>query len=187
MVVAESLAVFALAKKTIDVVSSAVDTAESATSLYQGLDKLFHVKDQVAREVKKQQPKKPKSKLHNIFNKVTKEDTEDDLSVGSVAAMVLEQKKLDRKILNLGIRIDNKFGEGTWDEILETREKMIAERKEKKRKAKQKQKQLEEEQEERWEKVWRALIELLKLIIVGIAAGGIGYLIWINRCMSGNC
>ena len=187
MVVAESLAVFALAKKTIDVVSSAVDTAESATSLYQGLDKLFHVKDQVAREVNKQQPKKPKSKLHNIFNRVTKEDADDDLSVGSVAAMVLEQKKLDRKILNLGIRIDNKFGEGTWDEIIQTREKMVAERKAKAKRKKQKQKELKEEQEERWEKIWKALIDFFKLIIVGITASGVGYLIWINRCMSGNC
>ena len=55
------------------------------------------------------------------------EDENDDLSVGAVATMVLEQKKLDREILNLGIRIDNKFGQGTWTEILETRKKMIEE------------------------------------------------------------
>ena len=187
MVVAESLAVFAVAKKTIEVVSSAVDTAENATSLYSGLDKLFRVKDQVEREVTKKKPAKPRSKLHALFTKVTKEDGDDDLSVGAVAAMVLEQKKLDRKIENLGIRIDNKFGEGTWSEILETREKMLAERKEKKRKAKKLAQKQEEKNEEIWNKVWKIFIEILKLSIVLISAFGVGYLIWINRCMSGNC
>ena len=107
MVVAESLAIFAVAKKTVELVSSAVDTAENATSLYQGLDKLFHVRDQVDKVVAKQKPKKPVSKLRAFFSATTGEDVEDELSVGNVAAMVVEKKRLDRKILNLSIKIDN--------------------------------------------------------------------------------
>lgn len=186
MVVAESLAVFALAKKTIEMVSSAVDTAESATSLYSGLDKLFHVRDQIDQAVK-QKPKKPKSKLRAFFNATTQEDVKDETSVGSVAAMVLEKKALDRKILNLGIRIDNKYGTGTWDEILATRERLIDERKEQAVLAKKKAKQKELEEKEFWSRIGGYLLEFCKLVFVLGAAWGIGWIIWVNRCTSGNC
>ena len=114
--IAESLAAFALVKGAVDAVKSAVDTAQDVQGISSGLDALFHHRDAAARELKKKEKTaKPKSKLHKFFSKKTGEDTEDELSVGAVAAMVLEQKKIDRDILNLGIRIDNKFGEGTWD------------------------------------------------------------------------
>ena len=136
--IAESLAAFALVKGAVDAVKSAVDTAQDVQGISAGLDALFHHRDAAARELKKKEkPTKPKSKLHNFFSKKTGEDTEDELSVGAVAAMVLEQKKIDRDILNLGIRIDNKFGEGTWDEILVTRKALLEERKEKRKKAKE--------------------------------------------------
>ena len=186
MVVAESVAIFALAKKTVEMVSAAVDTAENATTLYSGLDKLFHVKDQVSKVVNKK-PKKPKTRLQAFFNQTTQEDESDELSVGNVAAMVLEQKKLDRKIQNLGIRIDNKFGEGTWDEILETRERLLEERKQAKKKAKELAKQESQASEEAWNKIFKILLEGLKLILVLVFFSGVAYLIWINRCMSGNC
>ena len=186
MVVAESLAIFALAKKTIDLVSTAVDTAESAGSLYHGLDKLFHVKDQVAKHVNKK-PEKAKSKLRHFFNKTTHEDEDDELSVGSVAAMVLEQKKLDRQILNLSIRIDNKFGTGTWDEILKTREKLLEERAEKKKTARKAAKKKKIEEKEFWDKVVHYFIEFFKLVFVLASAYGIGWIIWVNRCTEGNC
>ena len=181
MVVAESLAIFALAKKTVELVSSAVDTAENATSLYQGLDKLFHVRDQVDKEVAKRKPKKPKSKLRAFFNATTQEDEDDDLSVGNVAAMVIEKKRLDRQILNLSIRIDNRLGMGTWDEILQTRETLLAERKDKALLAKKAAKQKQLEEKESWEKVTYYLMEFLKLIFILGAAWGVGYLIYINR------
>jgi hypothetical protein len=186
MVVAESLAIFALAKKTVELVSSAVDTAENATSLYQGLDRLFHVKDQVSKHINKK-PKKSKSKLRSFFNQTTQEDEEDELSVGSVAAMVLEQKKLDRKILNLSIKIDNKFGTGTWDEIISTRERLLKERAEKDKEQKKSAKRKEIEEKEFWAKIAHYFIEFFKLIFILACAYGIGWLIWINRCTEGNC
>ena len=63
MVVAESLAVFALAKTTINALKGAVDTAQDINSLYTGLDKLFHVKKQCELEVAKKKHKKTKSKF----------------------------------------------------------------------------------------------------------------------------
>lgn len=186
MVVAESLAIFAVAKKAVEVVSSAVDTAENATSLYQGLDKLFHVRDQVDKVVAKQKPKKKVSKLRAFFSATTGEDVEDDLSVGNVAAMVVEKKKLDRKILNLSIKIDNRLGPGSWDEILETRERLIEERKKQKKLERKRAKEKELEEKEFWDRVGGYVIEVLKFIFVLGAAWGIGWIIWINRCQ-GNC
>tara|TARA_Y100001963_G_C6488456_1_gene312288 strand:- start:220 stop:585 length:366 start_codon:yes stop_codon:yes gene_type:complete len=89
-----------------------------------------------------------------MFNKKMHEDEDDDLSVGAVATMVLEQKKMDREIMNLGIRIDNKFGEGTWTEILETRKKMIEEHNKQVQAQKELDKQHAEETHDFWIKVW---------------------------------
>ena len=180
--IAESLAAFALVKGAVDAVKSAVDTANDVQGISAGLDALFHHRDAAARELKKKEKTaKPKSKLHSFFSKKTGEDEEDELSVGAVAAMVLEQKKIDRDILNLGIRIDNKFGEGTWDEIIETRDKLLEERKEKRKKAKEAAAAQALEDEAFHDKIIRCLVEAGKLIAVLAAAIIAGAVIWMNR------
>jgi len=180
--IAESLAAFALVKGAVDAVKSAVDTANDVQGISAGLDALFHHRDAAARELKKKEKTaKPKSKLHKFFSKKTGEDTEDELSVGAVAAMVLEQKKIDRDILNLGIRIDNKFGEGTWDEILATRETLLEERKATRKKAKEAAAAQALEDEAFYDKIIRCIIEAGKLIGVLAAAVIAGAIIWMNR------
>ena len=95
--------------------------------------------------------------------------------------MVLEQRKTDRDILNLGIRIDNRFGQGTWDEILATREALLAERKEKRRKAKEAAAAQALEDEAFHDKIIRCIIEAGKLIGVLAAAIIAGAIVWANR------
>ncbi len=176
------MAAFALVKGTIDAVKAAVDTAQDVQGISAGLDALFHHRDAAARELKKKErTAKPKSKLHKFFSKKTGEDTEDELSVGAVAAMVLEQKKIDRDILNLGIRIDNKFGEGTWDEIIQTRDNLLEERREKRKKAKEAAAAQALEDEAFYDKIIRCIIEAGKLIGVLAAAVIAGAIIWMNR------
>ncbi len=180
--IAESLAAFALVKGAVDAVKSAVDTANDVQGISSGLDALFHHRDAAARELKKKQKtSKPKSKLHKFFSKKTGEDEEDELSVGAVAAMVLEQKKIDRDILNLGIRIDNRFGLGAWDEILATREALLAERKEKRKKAKEAAAAQALEDEAFYDKIIRCIVEAGKLIGVIAAAVIAGAIVWANR------
>ena len=116
--VAEILAGLALAKSAVSGIKSMIDTANDVSDIAHHIDDLFKSRDQVKRDIHKNQNKKPQSKMRAMFNRKMHEDEDDDLSVGAVATMVLEQKKMDREILNLGIRIDNKFGEGTWSEIL---------------------------------------------------------------------
>tara|TARA_R110002126_G_scaffold176323_1_gene324969 strand:+ start:350 stop:949 length:600 start_codon:yes stop_codon:yes gene_type:complete len=179
--IVESMAAFALVKGAVDAVKSAIDTADDVKGIYSGLDSLFKHRDAVANEVKKNKQAKPRSKMSLLFNRKTNEDTEDDLSVGNVAAMVLEQKKIDRDIKNLGIRIDNKFGPGTWEEIIETRDKMIIERNIEREKQKQAAKERIKEENAFWDKVGDIFVEIGKVILVLIVFGIVCYVIWINR------
>tara|TARA_R110000737_G_scaffold61650_1_gene88873 strand:+ start:337 stop:936 length:600 start_codon:yes stop_codon:yes gene_type:complete len=179
--IVESMAAFALVKGAVDAVKSAIDTADDVKGIYSGLDSLFKHRDAVANEVKKSEQVKPKSKMSFFFNKKTGEDKDDDLSVGNVAAMVLEQKKIDRDILNLGIRIDNKFGPGTWTEIMETRDKMIVERKIERAKQKEAAQERVKEENAFFDRVLYILGEIGKVILVFVVLGAVSYVIWINR------
>ena len=152
--VAEILAGIALAKSAVTGIKSMIDTANDVGDIAHHIDNLFKSRDQVKRDIHKNQNKKPKSKMRSMFTKTTGEDEDDDLSVGAVATMVLEQKKMDREILNLGIRIDNKFGEGTWTEILETRKRMIEEHNKQVQAQKELDKQHDIEVHDFWIKVW---------------------------------
>jgi hypothetical protein len=154
-VVAEILAGIALAKSAVSGIKSMIDTANDVNDIAHHIDNLFKSRDQVKRDINKNKnAKKSKSKMRAMFNKKMNEDEDDDLSVGAVATMVLEQKKMDREIMNLGIRIDNKFGEGTWTEILETRKKMIEEHNKQAKIQREMDKQHDIEVHEFWIKVW---------------------------------
>ena len=163
--VAEILAGLALAKSAVSGIKSMIDTANDVGDIAHHIDDLFKSRDQVKRDIHKNQNKKPQSKMRAMFNRTMKEDEDDDLSVGAVATMVLEQKKMDREILNLGIRIDNKFGEGTWDEILETRKKMIAEHKKQVEAQKEMDKVHDKEVHDFWIKVWTWTWQITVIVV----------------------
>ena len=152
--VVEILAGIALAKSAVSGIKGAIDTAKDVNDIAHHIDNLFKGQDQIKKKVAKEKRKKPKSKMRSMFTKIMKEDEEDDLSVGAVATMVLEQKKMDREILNMGIRIDNKFGWGTWDEILKTRERLIEEHKLKVAKQKKRDRIHAKESNVFWGNVW---------------------------------
>lgn len=178
--VAEILAGIALAKSAVSGIKSMIDTANDVGDIAHHIDNLFKSRDQVKRDIHKNQNKKPKSKMRSMFTKTTGEDEDDDLSVGAVATMVLEQKKMDREILNLGIRIDNKFGVGTWTEILETRKKMIAEHKKQVEAQKEMDKQHDIEVHDFWIKVWTWTWQLTVVVAVIITMWG-----WLSYASKG--
>ena len=178
--VAEILAGIALAKSAVSGIKSMIDTANDVGDIAHHIDNLFKSRDQVKRDIHKNQNKKPKSKMRSMFTKTTGEDEDDDLSVGAVATMVLEQKKMDREILNLGIRIDNKFGEGTWTEILETRKKMIEEHNKQVQAQKELDKQHDIEVHDFWIKVWTWTWQLTVVVTVIITMWG-----WLSYASKG--
>ena len=179
--VAEILAGIALAKSAVSGIKSMIDTANDVNDIAHHIDNLFKSRDQVKRDINKNQnAKKPKSKMRAMFNRTMKEDEDDDLSVGAVATMVLEQKKMDREIKNLGIRIDNKFGEGTWTEILETRKKMIEEHNKQAKIQREMDKQHDKEVHDFWIKVWTWTWQLTVVVAVFITMWG-----WLSYASKG--
>ena len=179
--VAEILAGIALAKSAVSGIKSMIDTANDVNDIAHHIDNLFKSRDQVKRDINKNQnAKKPKSKMRAMFNRTMKEDEDDDLSVGAVATMVLEQKKMDREIKNLGIRIDNKFGEGTWTEILETRKKMIEEHNKQAKIQREMSKVRADEGDDFWIKVWTWTWQLTVVVAVVITMWG-----WLSYASKG--
>ena len=160
--VVEILAGIALAKSAVSGIKSAIDAAKDVNDIAHHIDDLFRGQDQLRKKVAKDKKSKPKSKMRSMFSRKMQEDEDDDLSVGAVATMVLEQKKMDREILNLGIRIDNKFGLGTWDEILTTRKKLLEEHKAKVAKQKKIDRIHSEKSDEFWSNVlswtWQIIV-----------------------------
>ena len=180
VMVVEILAGIALAKSAVSGIKSAIDTAKDVNDIAHHIDDLFKGQDQLKKKVAKDKKSKPKSKLRAMFTKKMGEDENDDLSVGAVATMVLEQKKLDREILNLGIRIDNKFGQGTWTEILETRKKMIEEHNRQVKIQKELDKQHAKESNEFWSKVWKWIWQLTVVVTLIIIMWG-----WLSYASKG--
>lgn len=121
---------FAVARESIKLCKKALDSANDIGQISKHIDHLFHSLEKKPDTSSKKQ-KKAFSKLRTSFTKETHEEVEDDTSLGAVAADVLEHKKIERQIENLGIKIDNRFGEGTWKQILEERQHRIEEKKEK--------------------------------------------------------
>ena len=163
--VVEILAGIALAKSAVSGIKSAIDAAKDVNDIAHHIDDLFRGQDQLRKKVAKDKKSKPKSKMRSMFSRKMGEDEDDDLSVGAVATMVLEQKKMDREILNLGIRIDNKFGLGTWDEIMVTRERLIEEHKLEVAKQKKIDRIHSEKSDEFWGNVW--LFTWQSFVVVG--------------------
>ena len=183
MVVLETMAAISLVKGAVSAVNAALETADDASGIYNGLDKLFRHREAAEGHITKAKKAKP-SRLSQIFSRTTKEDIDDDLSVGAVAAAVLEKKQLDRQILNLGIRIDNKFGVGTWDEILALRADRIKERDEDRAKSAAAKKAADKDFLDALKRYAKIAGQVI-LILGGASLAG--WLVWVNRCVSGTC
>ena len=159
----------------------AVKACSDIKAISKSLDVLFEASDN------NNQNKKPRTELQKVLRERTSEDGEiDETSLASVANDVLEQKKNELNLVLLGKEIDKKFGFGSWDEILIEREK------------RQKQKTIDEskakiaarfvdESDQPKPKWFQALLIALQIVIISGAVIGIGYAIFINRCVEGRC
>ena len=141
-----------------------------------GLDNVFHAQD----EHEKNKNHKPGSSIgeknKSILQKRAKDDGSDE-SISAAAAAVIEKRQLDQQISDLKDEINRKWpsarGEkSTWDQILDEREKRIADKKER---AKQ-EKILAEERAERRRYM---LIQLAQgIVVLAVVAGISSFLYW---------
>ena len=140
-----------------------------------GLDGVFHAQDEHEKNKDHKAGSSIGAKNKSILQKRAKDAGGDD-SISSAAAAVIEKKQLDQHISDLKDEINRKWpskpGEkSTWDQILEEREKRIADKKERA-------KQDKIDAEERAERRKAILIEVAKGLAVAAIAGGIAWFLW---------
>lgn len=140
-----------------------------------GLDGVFSAQDEHEKNKDHKAGSSIGAKNKSILQKRAKDDGGDD-SISSAAAAVIEKKQLDQQIADLKDEINRKWpskpGEkSTWDQILDEREKRIADKKERAKQAKI-------DAEERVERRKVILIEVAKGLAVAAIAGGIAWFLW---------
>lgn len=126
---------FAIAKKSIELCRSALETSDDISGIAGHLDNLFQQRDKAHQNIEDAKNKKKKTKLQSYLASKTGGD-DSDTSISAITSEIVEQKQTERAILNLSIQINNKFGEGTWEQILRVRAERVKEKKERQVKAK---------------------------------------------------
>lgn len=155
--IAEVLAGISLVKASVDFIKSNVNTAKDIGEIAGAIDGLFKGND----ELQKQRTKKAKPGLGDQFG------------IQSVAQEVIDAKLAEEKMQEMRNLIDMRFGPGTWQKILDERQKRIAEAREAQRIAAIKKRQ---EEEEFWEMIKMVMIVAFCAIVGG---GGLIYVVYV--------
>ena len=155
-----------------------VKSAKGVKDIAQGLDHLFKAQE----EEKTAEKGKPKSRTQQIINIRAKEGDEafdDETSLGSVAADVLEKEQIDRNLKALQREIDNKWGKGTFEKIKLERSKRIAEKHKKKREQREEAQRRAEEEKSFWKRI--ALETVKAISVMAFVGGGIYLLMYLKE------
>ena len=160
-----------------------IETAGDLKEIVVGIDNLLS-----AQEAKPPKKKKPKTRMQQILRmRSGDEDYDDETSISSVANDVLEARQQEAAIASLKKEIDRKWGQGTWDSIVDEREKRVAAKAEKQKKDKAAAAEKADENKEFWDTVYHWMLEGFKLVGVLTAAVVVGAILWANRCTGGDC
>ena len=157
MVVVETVsAVMALAK-IVDVVSQGVDGASTAKNLFKGVDSIIRARERADQD----------------------QDNE-DLSVEAVAEAVLIRKKTEEKLSRLATKIDIRWGPGTWESILASRQTKITARDAAiQRRA--------DSKKETHDTIVKALKEIAAVFVILSVLGLAVWTLWTLKCKAGTC
>ena len=148
MPVAEILAGIALVKSSVDFIKSNINTAKDIGEIAGAIDGLFQGTEEVQRK----------------RNKKTGMGLKDQFGIQSVAQEMIDAKLAEEKMQEMRNLIDMRFGPGTWQKILDERQKRIVEAREAARLARIKKRK---EEEEFWE-----MIKMFIIIGSCVVAGG---------------
>jgi len=114
MVVAEVMAGISLVKASVEFIKSNIDTAKDIGEIAGAVDDLFRGQDEV---------EKKRSKKAGI-------GVGDQLGIKHIAQEVIDAKLAQEAMQEMRNMIDMRFGPGTWQTILNERQKRIHEEKE---------------------------------------------------------
>lgn len=156
MPVAEILAGIALVKASVEFIKSNIDTAKDIGEIAGAIDGMFSG----AEEVQKKR------------NKKTGIGLKDQFGIQSVAQEMIDAKLAEEKMQEMRNLVDMRFGPGTWQGILEERQKRIAEAREA---AEAEKRRRLKEQAEFWETV-KMFIIIGSCVILG--GGGLIFVVY---------
>tara|TARA_R100000995_G_C3480888_1_gene123830 strand:- start:736 stop:1275 length:540 start_codon:yes stop_codon:yes gene_type:complete len=163
-----------------------LDSAKDVQSIGHALDDLWSAEE--AHKARKTPKKQPTTRMQQVLKiRAGDEGYDDDTAISAVANDVLAQKQNERAMKGLAREIDRKWGYGTWDTILEERNKRLKEKKVKDKEHKEKIEERKKHDKEVWDKIYYWSKEFGKLMIIVLFAGlGIWWLIE-NRCIGAVC
>ena len=111
---------------SIAAVKTAIGAAKNIQSIGHSLEGLFHAQEE---QKKKKGKAKPTTRMQQVLRmRAGDEGYDDETSISAVANQVLAEKQNTRALENLATEIDNKWGSGTWNQILQQRKKLLAEK-----------------------------------------------------------
>jgi hypothetical protein len=159
---------------SIAAVKTAIGAAKNIQSIGNSLEGLFHAQEQ---QKKKKGKAKPTTRMQQVLRmRAGDEGYDDETSFSAVANKVLEEKQTTRALENLATEIDNKWGSGTWKQILQQREKLLTERKASEQLAKENALKKKKDDKIFWHKFW---VEAGKAALIIVFAGiMIGFVYW---------
>jgi len=149
-VIAETLAGLALVKSAVDGIKSAMSTANDISDIAGQIDDLF---------LGEQQAQKARNKKAGASQ----------FSVNSVAKETIDAKVAAEKLYEVSVLVDQRFGHGTWQGIVNERARRIQEAKEV---AKQAQIEQNRKQHELYETLKTVGIALLAIAFVAVCLVG---------------
>ena len=144
--IAETLAGIALVKSAVDGIKSAIGTANDIGEIASHIDDLF---------LGEQQAQKARNKKSGV----------NQFDVGSVAKETIDAKLAAEHLYNVSVLVDQRFGHGTWQGIVNERARRIQEAKEV---AKQEQIERNQKNHEMMEVAKTVGISLLAVIFVAV-------------------
>ena len=157
MVVVETISAVMAFAKVVDVVSQGLDGANSAKNLFKGVDSIIRAKE-----------------------KADQDQDNEDLSVEAVAEAVLVRKKTEEKLSRLATKIDIRWGPGTWDSIISSRQTKITAR------DAAIQRRVDQKRETH-ETIVKALKEIAAVFVILSVLGLAVWTLWTLKCKSGTC
>ena len=169
--VAEVLAGIALAKTAVTGIKNLIDTCNTVHDITHHVDDLLKAQDQIA--AKKSKPQKGNKEWNIHLTQQFKDgDAFEGESLSDVTAEVIEQKQIEEAIAHTRRVINRRFGQGTWDEIMDLREKRVSENKIKRKEALKAYKQKQRQRIDFWYKLLIETSKVAAIIIFALAMYG---------------
>ena len=167
--VVDVLTGLALINTAVKVVSKSIRTAKDISELADQIDNI---------QLGKQQLEESDHPIINRWDKLlhkTLGKTGDRFSLGQIAKETISQKLAFEQEIRCKAMINSRFGQSTWDDILEERRNRIAEHQ-------LKEKKLKQEKTKSMEKLFKVLEYIAGIIVIGLAiAGAVAYIHWTKK------